>query len=50
MKQLDVFMGAEQIGYLRERDDGVLIFGYNSAWLATGKAVALSPELPLRNL
>jgi len=47
MKQLDVFMGADQIGYLRERDDGTLIFGYNSAWLATGKAVALSPELPL---
>jgi serine/threonine-protein kinase HipA len=47
MKQLDVFMGPDQIGTLRERGDGVLIFGYDSAWLATGKAVALSPELPL---
>jgi len=47
MKQLDVFMGADQIGSLRERSDGVLIFGYDSVWLATEKAVALSPELPL---
>lgn len=48
MKQLDVYVGLELAGYLRERDDGALTFAYSPEWLRGGSAVPLAPDLPLQ--
>jgi len=48
MKQLDVYKSDVLIGYLCERDDGTLAFAYDSQWRGQTDAVAVSPELPIR--
>jgi serine/threonine-protein kinase HipA len=47
MKQLDVYIGSNLAGYLREREDGSISFTYNPEWLRSGAATPLAPGLAL---
>lgn len=46
---LDVFLGSAKVGVLEQDDHGALWFAYDSEWLFSNEATALSASLPLRS-
>ena len=47
MERLDVYLRNRLAGHLDRRDDGVLSFYYDAAYLASPDAAVLSNTLPL---
>ncbi|MFA7243308.1 MAG: type II toxin-antitoxin system HipA family toxin [Sulfuricellaceae bacterium] len=48
MNRLDVYHGSEPVGFLHDREEG-LMFSYAPSWLEAPNAMPLAPGLPLEN-